>query len=113
MAEITLQAASIRKIALGLRQAAAGDTAQVGNNKFLVVDNDPTGATRTITINTPGNDFTGVATPNLIETVAAGEVALIPLGNQYADATTTPPGMATIAYDSTPATLKVAVVALI
>lgn len=113
MAEIPLVVGSIRKVALPMRQAAVGDTAQVGGNKVLVIDNDPAGAVRTVTIAVPGTDFTGTATPNLIETVAAGEIAIIPLGNQYADSTTTPAGMAVVTYDSVPATLKVAVVALV
>lgn len=112
MAEIPLQVASLRKLAVNLLQAAVGDTAQVGNNKFLVVQNT-SGAGINVTIAMPGLDFTGTAIPDLVETVANNEVAIIPLGNQYADATTTPPGQAVITYGSVPATLKRAVVALV
>jgi hypothetical protein len=112
MAEIPLQSVSIRKIAVALLQAAAGDTAQVGPNKFLVVQNGDA-APHTVTVAVPGTDYTGAATPNLIESIAVGEVAIIPLGNQYADAAAAIPYQATITYDATPATLKRAVVALI
>lgn len=109
MAEITLQKigpTGLNDVVLG--QAAAGDTAQVGDNKKLVVQNTDA-APHTVTIAVPGNSFVNVANPDLAVVVAAGKLAIIPLLDAYADAANA--GRAVITYDATPATLKRAVVA--
>lgn len=108
MAEIALQRVSVRKLALSMGQAAAGDTAQVGANKNLVVHNGDVAA-HTVTLAIPGTGITGAATPDMVESVAAGEIAVIPLLDIYADATQG--GQAVITYDATPATLKRTVIA--
>lgn len=108
MAEIPLVQASVLKVALNMTQAAAGDTAQVGANKDLVVHNADAGA-HTVTIAVPGNDFTGQATNNMVASVAAGEIAVIPLLDVYADSASG--GQAVVTYDATPATLKRCVLA--
>lgn len=102
MAEIVPQAVGLRKVALTMGQAAAGDEAQVGTNLFLVVRNGDA-ASHTVTIAVPGTGFTGTAHPDLVETVEAGELAIIPLSPVFADPTIG--GRAAISYDATPATL--------
>jgi hypothetical protein len=109
MAEITLQKVGPTGLAnVSMLQAAAGDTAQVGDNKKLVVRNADA-ASHTVTLAVPGNGFTGVANPDLAVVIAAGNLAIIPLLDAYADATQN--GRAVITYDATPATLTRAVVA--
>lgn len=110
MAEIALQAVSQIGLALNMGQAAAGDTAQVGQNKFLVVRNADA-APHTVTIAVPGVGFTGVANPDLATVVAAGATAIIPLLSVYADSTQG--YRAVITYDATPATLTRTVVAIL
>jgi hypothetical protein len=109
MAEITLQKigpTGLANVAMG--QAAALDTAQVGDNKKLVVRNADA-SSHTVTIAVPGNSFVNVANPDLAVVVAAGNLAIIPLLDAYAD--TSQGGRAVITYDATPATLTRAVVA--
>lgn len=109
MAEVTLQkigASGLNNVVMA--QAAAGDTAQVGDNKKLVVRNADA-APHTITLAVPGTGFTGIANPDLAVVVAAGNLAIIPLLDIYADVTQN--GRAVITYDATPATLTRAVVA--
>lgn len=77
--------------------AASGDTARVGDGLVLIVDNG-SGASITVTITVAGNLPTGDAYPDREYTVAAGEQAWIPLLEQYADPTS---GEAQIAYSST------------
>ena len=108
MAEIPVQARSARKVALNLTQAAAGDTAQVGANKDLVVRNADA-VVHTVTIGVPGSGFTGTATPDLVETIAAGEIAIIPLLDVYADPANN--YRAVVTYDAMPVTLTRVVVA--
>lgn len=109
MAEITLQQVSptgLNNVVMG--QAALLDTAQVGDNKKLVVRNADA-APHTVTIAVPGNSFVGVANPDLAVVIAAGNLAIIPLLDAYADSTQN--GRAVVTYDATPATLTRAVVA--
>lgn len=110
MAEIAVQAISARAVALNLTQAAAGDQAQVGANKSLVVQNGDA-VSHTVTIAVPGTGFTGTANPDLVEPIAAGAIAIIPLLAVYGDSTIG--GRAAISWDATPATLKRTVVALV
>ena len=109
MAEIPLQKVSLAGLNnVLMTQAAAGDIAQVGDNKKLVVRNaDAT--SHTVTVAVPGNGFTGVANPDLAVVIAAGNLAIIPLLDAYADSTQG--GKAVVTYDATPATLTRAVVA--
>lgn len=108
MAEIPLQKIGPTGLNnVDMTQAAAGDTAQTGENKKLVVNNGDAAA-HTVTIAVPGNGFTGVANPDLAVVVAAGDLAIIPLPDIYTDPTD---NRAHISYDATPATLTRAVVA--
>ena len=77
MAEIPLQTLGATGTELTEGAAAAGDTAQVGPNKFLSVRNG-SGAPITVTIAVPGTDFTGAATPDMVQTVAAGKIKIFP-----------------------------------
>lgn len=109
MAEIPLQKigpTGLNNVAM--TQAAAADTAQVGDNKKLVVRNADA-APHTVTVAVPGNSFVNVANPDLAVVIAAGNLAIIPLLDAYADASQG--GRAVITYDATPATLTRAVVA--
>lgn len=109
MAEIPLQ--KVGPIGLNnvlMTQAAAGDTAQVGDNKKLVVRNADA-APHTVTVAVPGNSFVNIANPDLAVVIAAGNLAIIPLLDAYADGTQN--GRAVVTYDATPATLTRAVVA--
>lgn len=98
MAEIPLQSILAAGVELTEGAAAAGDTAQVGNNKFLVVRNG-SGATITVTIAVPGTDFTGAAVPDMIQTVLAGKTKVFPLLSAYADVAQA--GQAAVSYSAT------------
>jgi len=108
MAEIPLQKVNVIGLALNMTQAAAGDTAQVGPNKHLVVRNGDA-ASHTVTCAVPGTDFTGAAKPDLATVIPASGMAIIPLLDAYADPAQN--GQAVITYDATPATLVRTVVA--
>ena len=98
MAEIPLQTLGATGTELTEGAAAAGDTAQVGPNKFLSVRNG-SGAPITVTIAVPGTDFTGAATPDMVQTVAAGKIKIFPLLAAYGDPAQG--GMASVTYSST------------
>jgi len=109
MAEIVLQKISASGLNnVLMTQAAAADSAQVGGNKNLVVRNADA-APHTVTVAVPGVGFTGIANPDLAVVIAAGNMAIIPMLDVYADVTLN--GRAGISYDATPATLTRAVVA--
>jgi len=74
--------------------AAGGDTAQVGPNRFLYVNNG-SGASITVTLATPGT-VSGLAIADPAYAVAAGKMAIIPLGNVFRGAT----GRASITYSA-------------
>ena len=110
MAEIPLQVVNFRKLAVDLtRNAAAADTMQTGKNKVLVAQNT-SGATRTLTVSIPGTALTGQATLDLVETVANGEVAFIPIGDNYSDPTLS--NQAAIGWDNVTG-VKVAAIAFL
>lgn len=108
MAEVVLSKIQNNGKVVAWTQAAAGDTAQVGANKVLVVSNADA-SSHTVTMVVPGTDFTGTARPDLAVVIPAGSMAFIPLLDIYADPVT---GMASFTYDATPATLKRAVLAM-
>lgn len=81
-----------------MNAAAASDTAEVGTHLFLLVEN-ANAATRTVTLTTPGNLFTGDPVPDKVYTVAATTGRLmIPLLREYADAVT---GTVAIVWEAT------------
>ena len=109
MAEIALQKVGPTGLAnVLMTQAAVADTAQVGDNKKLIVRNTDA-APHTVTVAVPGLGFTGIANPDLAVVVAANQMAIIPLLDVYADQTQG--GRAVVTYDATPVTLTRAVVA--
>ena len=84
MAEITLQKLGALGVVANMGNAANGDTAQVGGNKRLIVQNTDA-SSHAVTVAVPGNDFTGAAKPDLTVTVAASAIVIIPLLDAYAD----------------------------
>lgn len=74
--------------------AAGGDTAPIGPNLVLYVNNGA-GSSVTVTLTTPGTQK-GVAIADVTMTVAASKHALIPLGAIFRDTT----GRASISYSS-------------
>lgn len=103
-----LAAQSVTAVAgkvLAFTAAAAGDRAITGANVFLVVRNGGVGAT-TVTLDTTGVAFNGIAIPDTAVVIAAGGQAIIPLTNDYRSSVD---GMAGIAY-SVLTTVTVAVI---
>jgi hypothetical protein len=75
--------------------AAGGDSAAVGEGRFLVVKNGDA-SSHTVTISTPGT-VAGVAIAEVAVTVAASKLSVIPLSSRvFKDAT----GRAAITYDA-------------
>jgi hypothetical protein len=75
--------------------AAGGDSAAVGEGRFLVVKNGDAGS-HTVTLSTPGT-VKGVAIAEVAVVVAAGKTSAIPLSAVlFKDAT----GRAAITYDA-------------
>lgn len=100
MAEIPLQSILANGAELIEGAAAAGDTAQVGSNKFLVVRNGSAGAV-TVTLAVPGTDFTGVARPDMAVAIPAGKTRVFPLLEAYGDPAASIPGQAVVTYSAT------------
>jgi hypothetical protein len=100
MAEIPLQSVSVAGTILTEGAAAAGDTAQVGANKFLIVENN-SGATITVTVAVPGNDQFGNPVPDLAVPILAGKTVVIPLQSVFGDPAAAIPGQAVITYSAT------------
>lgn len=99
MADLSLVAVPVSTgIADVAAQAAAatsgGDTAPVGPNRFLYVNNADA-SSKTVTIATPGT-VEGHAIGDASVAVAAGKHAIIPLHNVYRGAT----GRASITYSA-------------
>ncbi|WP_435969306.1 hypothetical protein [Streptomyces sp. Qhu_M48] len=80
--------------AAAVAAAGGGDTAPVGEGLFLYVNNAG-GATRTVTIATPGTVH-GHAIADATLVIAAAKRGLIPLSNVFRGAT----GRAAITYDA-------------
>lgn len=74
--------------------ASGGDTAPVGPNRFLYVNNGDA-SSKTVTVATPGT-VSGLAVADASMAVAAGDHAIIPLANVYRGAT----GRAAITYSA-------------
>lgn len=86
--------------------AAAGDTAEVGTGRALIVRNGA-GTDITVTVAVPGNTINGIAAPDTTYTVLAttGE-QWIPMFDYYADPSD---GLAHITYSSTTTVTRAAV----
>jgi hypothetical protein len=94
-----------------LQNSAVGDQAQCGPGLALVAQNTSAGAL-TVTLAVPGTDeLTGAAKPDNVESVAAGEIRLIPLDARYSDAAIN--GLCALTYQTPGATFKVAVVSFV
>lgn len=103
MAEIPLQMAPLTGVELTEGPAAAGDTAQVGNNKFLIVENNSASSV-TVTLAIPGNDYTGAARPDVVVAIPAGKTRFFQLLNDYADPALG--GQAAISYSALPSVVR-------
>jgi hypothetical protein len=111
MAVLPTLAKGVRGQAIPLQNSAAGDQVQCGPGLALVAQNTSAGPL-TVTLAVPGtSDLTGIANPDNIETVAAGEIRLIPLDARYADSTIN--GLCALSYQTPGATFKVAVVSFV
>lgn len=62
--------------------SAGGDSVVVGSNVYIFVRNT-SGATVTVTLVTPGNEFNNQPIPDTAVTVPAATDVVIPIENQY------------------------------
>ncbi|MEV5211331.1 hypothetical protein AB0K35_28045 [Micromonospora sp. NPDC053740] len=84
MAEIPVRTPSYEGLNLNLTAAAASDTAKCGPGYRLLVNNG-SGSSMTVTIAVPGNTSYGVAAPDKVFTIPAGQLWEIPLLDVYRD----------------------------
>lgn len=111
MAVLPTLAKAIRGQAIPFQNSAAGDQAQCGPGLALLAQNTSAGAL-TVTLAVPGNnDLTGAANPDNVESVAAGEIRMIPLDGRYADSSIN--GLCALTYQTPGSTFKVAVVSFV
>ena len=76
--------------------SAGGDKVAPGPNVYLLVKNGSAAAI-TVTLDTTGTAFNGVAIPDTTVTVAAGTDAIIPITSDYRNTTD---GLAAITYSA-------------
>ena len=111
MAVIPTTVKQVRGVAIPFQNSAAGDEAPVGGNLALLAWNSSAGAL-TVTLAVPGtNELTGAANPDNVESVAAGEIRMIPLDARYADAAIG--GRVALTYQTPGSTFKVAVISIV
>ena len=111
MAVIPVTAKALRGTAIPFQNSAAGDQVDVGPNMILLCWNSSAGVL-TATFAVPGTDeLTGGAKPDNIESVAAGEIRMVPLDPRYADAAIG--NRAAITYQTPGATFKVAAISVV
>jgi hypothetical protein len=111
MAVLPITAKGTRGVAIPFQNSAAGDTVDVGPNLVLLAWNSSAGAL-TATFAVPGTeDLTGIAKADNVESVAAGEIRMIPLDARYADAAIS--NRCAITYQTPGATFKVAVLSTV
>jgi hypothetical protein len=111
MAVLPTLAKVLRGQAIPLATSVVGDQCQCGPGLFLICQNTSAGAL-TVTLAVPGNDdLSAVAKPDNVESVAAGEVRMIPLDARYSDSSIN--GLCALTYQTPGATFKVAVVSAI
>lgn len=91
---VTVAAGIADVAAQAVAAGAGGDTAPVGPNRFLYVNNADA-ASKTITLTTPGL-VSGLAIADVAVVVAAGKHAIIPLTNVFRG----PTGRAAITYSA-------------
>lgn len=103
MAEIPVRTPGVGGINLALAAAAANDTAKVGPGYTLLVNNG-SGGEVDVTIAVDGNTAWGVAQPDKVIAVPAGETWAIPLHEFYADSDD---GLAHITWESTTSVTRV------
>lgn len=84
MAEIPLRTPSHAGLNLALGSAAANDTARCGSGYALLVNNGSVSEVD-VTIAVPGNTSYGVAAPDKVVAVPAGQLWAIPLLEAYRD----------------------------
>ncbi|MEU8158044.1 hypothetical protein AB0B94_30695 [Micromonospora sp. NPDC048986] len=105
MAEIPVRNPTFQGLNLSLQAAAANDTAKCGPGYSLLVNNG-SGGEIDVTIAVPGNTSYGVAAPDKVFAVPAGQLWEIPLLAVYADPTD---GLAHITWESTTTVTRVVV----
>lgn len=111
MAVIPTLAKGVRGQAIPFQNSVAGDQCACGPGLALLAQNTSAGAL-TVTLAVPGtNDLTGAANPDNVESVAAGEIRLIPLDGRYSDSAIG--GLCGLTYQTPGATFKVAVISLV
>lgn len=84
MAEIPIRTAVTDGVNLNLGAAASGDTAKCGDDLTLIVANG-SGGSVTVTFDVVGNTSYGVAAPDKVITVPAGQTVAVPLLEAYRD----------------------------
>jgi len=108
MAVLPTLARGVRGQAIPFQNSAVGDQVQCGPGLSLLAWNSSAGAL-TVTLAVPGtDDLTGAAKPDNVESVAAGEIRIIPLDGRYADSSIN--NLCALTYQTPGATFKVAVV---
>lgn len=111
MAVVPTLAKGLRGQAIPFQNSVAGDQCACGPGLALLAWNSSAGAL-TVTLAVPGNDdLTGSAKPDNVESVAAGEIRMIPLDARYADSSIG--GLCALTYQTPGATFKVAVVSFV
>lgn len=111
MAVLPTLAKLLRGQAIPFQNSVAGDQCQCGPGLFLMCQNTSGGAL-TVTLAVPGtDDLANVANPDNTESVAAGEVRMIPLDARYADSSIN--NLCALTYQTPGSTFKVAVVSAI
>lgn len=111
MALIPTMVKGVRGAAIPFQNSAAADTANCGPGLELLAWNSSAGPL-TVTLAVPGTgDLTGVANPDNVESVAAGEIRRIPLDARYADSSIS--NQCALTYQTPGATFKVAVISTI
>lgn len=96
MALIPVTTATVAGGNIPLVACATGDFVTVGQGYTLIVKNGDA-SSHTVTVAVPGNLVTGVAFPDPVYTIPAGEMWAIPMYDLYADSTT---GYALLTYSA-------------
>lgn len=97
MALIPVTTSTITGGNIPLVACASGDYANVGPGYTLIVKNGDA-SSHTVTVAVPGNLETGVAYPDVVYTIPAGEMWNIPMYALFADLST---GYALLTYSAT------------
>lgn len=105
MAEIPVRSPSHAGLNLALA-AAASDTAKCGTGQYTLLVNNGSASEVDVTIAVPGNTSYGVAAPDKVVAVPAGQLWAIPLLSEYRDPTDS---LAHISWESTTTVTRIVV----